>query len=272
MCVPKKSVANDARAQARGRSTRPISTVEKRRREYAGCHAQSARVSESDDATTQAVCLSSVSVDTDGRAHAGAGHRCANDRFSTIEKRWWRMPRTVCESVEERWRDGAGSLSTSGDTTRVRVCRSSCHRVCMRVRLHVRVRAPMGACVCVCARECAHACSFRNEMWNQMPCLSRSSAEASPTTRDFALQDLFLPNTLGGRRDRFSNKENQFRCCESVGERWCDGAGDLLTLASPVTPMLARMLAWDGHGTDLRLSRNGDGAVPVAAHSLRECR
>jgi hypothetical protein len=28
----------------------------------------------------------------------------------------------------------------------------------------------------------------------------------------------------------------------------------------------------DGDGTDFRLSRNGDGAVPVAAHSLREWR
>ena len=28
----------------------------------------------------------------------------------------------------------------------------------------------------------------------------------------------------------------------------------------------------DGDGTDFRLSRNGDGAVPVSAHSLREWR
>jgi hypothetical protein len=43
-------------------------------------------------------------------------------------------------------------------------------------------------------------------------------------------------------------------------------------LGFPVSPMRARMLAWDGDGTDFRLSRNGDGAVPVAAHSLREWR
>jgi len=59
--------------------------------------------------------------------------------------------------------------------------RSSCQRVCMCVRLHVCVPAPMGACVCVCARECAHVCSLGNELPNQMPCLSLSSAEASPT-------------------------------------------------------------------------------------------
>ena len=43
-------------------------------------------------------------------------------------------------------------------------------------------------------------------------------------------------------------------------------------LGLPVTPMLARMLAREVDGTDFRLSRNGDGADPVAAHSMRECR
>ena len=32
------------------------------------------------------------------------------------------------------------------------------------------------------------------------------------------------------------------------------------------------MLAREGDGTDFRPSRNGDGTVPVAAHSLRACR
>jgi len=39
-----------------------------------------------------------------------------------------------------------------------------------------------------------------------------------------------------------------------------------------VIPRLARMLARLVEGTDFRLSRNEDGTVPVAAHSLRECR
>ena len=43
-------------------------------------------------------------------------------------------------------------------------------------------------------------------------------------------------------------------------------------LGRPVTPMPARMLAREVDGTDFRLSRNGDGAVPAAAHSLRQCR
>ena len=43
-------------------------------------------------------------------------------------------------------------------------------------------------------------------------------------------------------------------------------------LGSSVTPMLARMLARAVDGTDFRLSRSGGGTVPVAAHSLRECR
>jgi len=40
----------------------------------------------------------------------------------------------------------------------------------------------------------------------------------------------------------------------------------------PVIPRLARMLARLVDGTDFRLSRSGGGTVPVAAHSLRECR
>jgi hypothetical protein len=65
-----------------------------------------------------------------------------------------------------------------------------------------------------------------------MPCLSLSSAEAKPKPRDSPLQDWFLPSTVGvgGRSDRFSSIEKRFRWCESVGERWCDGAGCLLTL------------------------------------------
>ena len=43
-------------------------------------------------------------------------------------------------------------------------------------------------------------------------------------------------------------------------------------LGYPVAPRLARMLAREGDGTDFRPSRNGDGTVPVAAHSLRACR
>ena len=43
-------------------------------------------------------------------------------------------------------------------------------------------------------------------------------------------------------------------------------------LGFPVAPRLARMLAREVVGTDFRVSRNGDGAHSVAAHSLRACR
>ena len=43
-------------------------------------------------------------------------------------------------------------------------------------------------------------------------------------------------------------------------------------LGFPVTPRLARMCAREVDGTDFRVSRHGDGADPVAAHSLRACR
>ena len=44
------------------------------------------------------------------------------------------------------------------------------------------------------------------------------------------------------------------------------------SLGFPVTPRLARMLAREVDGTDFRPSRSGDGADPVAAHSMRACR
>jgi len=59
--------------------------------------------------------------------------------------------------------------------------------------------------------------------------------------------------------------------CARVAERWRDGAGRLPILGYPVTKMLAHMPAWAVDAADFRLSRNGDGAVPAAAHSLRAC-
>ncbi len=58
---------------------------------------------------------------------------------------------------------------------------------------------------------------------------------------------------------------------ERVAERCRDGAGSLPILGSPVTKMLAHMSAWAVDEAAFRLSRNGDGAVPAAAHSRREC-
>ena len=60
------------------------------------------------------------------------------------------------------------------------------------------------------------------------------------------------------------------KVCESMGERWRDGAGSLPILG--FNPMHARMLAREVYVADFRLSRNGDGTVPAAAHSLREYR
>ena len=60
--------------------------------------------------------------------------------------------------------------------------------------------------------------------------------------------------------------------CERVGERWRDGSGSLQILGFPVTKMLAHTLARAVDAADFRPSRNGDGTVPAAAHSLRACR
>ena len=79
------------------------STTEKRRRERAGCHAQSARVSGSDGATAQAACVPWVSGDTDGCTHHDVGtggrrgrsfdHREAAARIEPMDVRTcMRMP------------------------------------------------------------------------------------------------------------------------------------------------------------------------------------
>jgi hypothetical protein len=82
----------------------------------AGWRAQLARVSETDGATARAVCRPSVSGHTHACTHVGAGGRW--DRLSTFEKRETvmglrRLTRTVCESLGERWRDGAGCCLAS---------------------------------------------------------------------------------------------------------------------------------------------------------------
>jgi hypothetical protein len=61
------------------------------------------------------------------------------------------------------------------------------------------------------------------------------------------------------------------RVCESVGERWRDGMGSLLTIGFRSLRCFARM-CMEVNVTNSRPLRNGDGTVPAAAHSLRECR
>jgi hypothetical protein len=46
--------------------------------------------------------------------------------------------------------------------------------------------------------------------------------------------------------------------------------GQYADLRYPVTPMLASMFSWADNGTDFGPSRNGDGAVPAGAPSVRE--
>ena len=78
----------------------------------AGGSAPSARVSESNGATAQAVCRPCVSSHTDACSHLGAGRGC--DRFChrEIVLGLCRWKRTVGESVGEQWCDGAGRVPT----------------------------------------------------------------------------------------------------------------------------------------------------------------
>ena len=56
------------------------------------------------------------------------------------------------------------------------------------------------------------------------------------------------------------------------GRAMAQRRGQFCDLGYPVTKMLAHMLARAVDAADFRLSRNGDGAVPAAAYSLRACR
>ena len=93
-----------------------FSTIEKRRWGCAGCHAPSARVRESDDATARAVCRPSVSVHTDACTQSWRRRSVDCQIFDHPETVMGlrRLARAVCEGVRARWRDGAGSLLTLG--------------------------------------------------------------------------------------------------------------------------------------------------------------
>ena len=82
----------------------------------AGCRAQSARVPGSDGATGRATSVPWVSGHTDDACtHVGAGG--GRDRFFDHREAAAGVcprPRTVCESVGERWRDGVGHFRTLG--------------------------------------------------------------------------------------------------------------------------------------------------------------
>ena len=134
----------------------------------AGCRAQSARVSGSDGATAQAVWTLCVSSHTDACSHLGAGGERGRFFHREMVLGLCRWPRTVCESVGERWRDGAGRVPT------------------------------------LCVSSHTDACSHLG---------------------------------AGGGRGRFFHREMVLglcrwprRVCESVGERWRDGAGRVPTL------------------------------------------
>jgi hypothetical protein len=83
-----------------------------------------------------------------------------------------------------------------------------------------------------------------------------------------------------GRRDRFSTVEKRrWGCARGRAQSARVSASDGATRQAVCLPWVsghteACMHVWSRlvDGTDFRLSRNGGGGVPVAVHSLRECR
>ena len=88
-----------------------FSTIEKRRRECAGCRAQSARVPESDGAAARAVCRT-LGIRSHRCLHACWRGRSIGPIFEHREAAVGvsRLPLTVCESAGERGCRGAGRL------------------------------------------------------------------------------------------------------------------------------------------------------------------
>jgi hypothetical protein len=88
-----------------------FSTIEKRRREYAGCRARSARVPESDGATVRAGCRT-LGIRSQRCLYACWRGRSMGPIFDHREAAAGvcGLQRTVCESAGERWHNGAGGL------------------------------------------------------------------------------------------------------------------------------------------------------------------
>ena len=103
-----------AHISARAGNEADFSGIEKWCWDCAGGRAQSARVSGSDGATAQAVPTLCVSSHTDACSHLGAGGGRGGLFHREMVLGLCRWPRRVCESVGERWRDGAGRVPTLG--------------------------------------------------------------------------------------------------------------------------------------------------------------
>ena len=182
-----------------------------------------------------------------------------------------RVARAVCEGVRARWRDGAGSLLTLG----IRSCR--CLHTHWRGRSTRRTLEHREAVVGRCPRQRKVCESVRER---------RCDVSGSLVTFSFRLHRRLHTSWRGWWAPQiFRHRETVLglcrwprAVCESVGEleswraRWRDGAGCVRALGvSSHTRTLAHMLAPLYDGTDFRPSRNGDGAEPAGACSLRGC-
>ena len=185
--------------------------------------------------------------------------------FGASRKRWWECAqggaKSVCESIAERWHDVAGSWLTF--SFRSHRCLHACSRGWWARQIFEHQKR-------WCDGASGGAQSAR--------VLESDGATARAVCRPWVTGHTETCSHLGasGGHD-ICHREQVLGLCRwrrtvsaKVGERWRDGAGSLPILG--FNPMHARMLAREVYVPDFRLSRNGDGTVPAAAHSLRECR
>ena len=174
-----------------------------------------------------------------------------------------RLPRTGCERVGERWRDGAGSLLILGYPATPMYAHMLARAVDaadFRPSRNGDGTVPAGA---HSLRACQGAMAVRRGQFADL------RYPATPTLAHM------LTRAVDGTAFQPSRNGDGAVPAGAHSLRACQGAmarrrGQFADLRYPVTPMLASMFSWAVDGTAFRPWRNGDGAVPAGAHSLRE--
>ena len=205
-------------------------------------------MSGSDGATAQAACVPWVSGHTDGCTHdCRTRHNCTTPlrRRNKANRAGFTVQRSDIDIPPQLFLQRLHARSPSP-------WRAPC-----RAHLGPVVDAIDFQPSIVCRLPLAN-CASAGEAWRdaRVVCLPCDSGHTDACTHGGGR----------GRRDRFSTAEKRFRRCESVGERWRDGAACGHYLGFPVTPRLG----WRGWSTRL-ISDCREAAVGLCPWPRTDC-
>jgi hypothetical protein len=224
--------------------------------------AQSARVPESDGTTARAVCRT-LGIRSHRCLHACWRGRSMGQIFDHREAaaRVSRLPRTVCESAGERWRDGAGSLPDLGYPVTPML---ACMLAWAVDRTDFRPSRSGGASEPAAAhslRECGRAVARRRGQF------------AGPSVSGHT--DACTQIGAGGRRNRFSSIEKRRRECTGCRARYggvaeSDGAtGQAVCRTSRFRPPRSLHAYWCGRATRPIFDHRETGLAVLARAGAR---